>query len=207
MVEHRSNTTKAAFTQLIKAIQREITSSQQAGHAAGAAGSYQIASQFFDRASKLQAILDGVRSTRRQWQRIRVPRSDAGSRTRRSPVDRLPRGARTPESAFELPILETLADLGGAGPVKEVLDQVGERMRPILKPVDRQPLSSDPRQERWRNTARWARRELVRRDLLDRSAPRGIWRLTDLGRRYLAEARGDDATKAPLGSTRELTQS
>lgn len=201
MVGQRSDSTGSAFSQLIKAIQKDIASAKHAGEAAGAAGSYQVASRLFDQASKLDRILDNVRAAQRQWRSIREADRDRGKRRqRRALSDRLPRGVRTPESAFEVPILRALAERGGTGPVRDVLDRVGQMMAGHLKPVDLQPLPGDRATERWRNTAQWTRLTLVKRGLLDRPSPRGIWRLTDLGRQYLAElsrARADEAPNQP----------
>jgi hypothetical protein len=209
MVEHRLEAIESAFHQLLRAIEQEIASCRQAGQAAGAAGRDQIASEFFNRASKLHSVLDSVRTAQRQWQRARrVAVRQERSRPSRRPSDGpLPRGTRTPESAFALPILETLAELGGAGRAAEVLDRVGERMRAVLKPVDRTPLPSNPREERWRNTARWARQDLVDDGLLDRASPYGIWQLTELGRRRLAEARVARAAETSGNPSRRPTES
>ncbi len=48
----------------------------------------------------------------------------------------LPKGLRTPEEKYYLPILESLYELGGRGTVKEVLDKVEEKMRDILNEYD-----------------------------------------------------------------------
>jgi hypothetical protein len=42
-------------------------------------------------------------------------------------ADRLAKGLRTPESAFVLPILRALRDLGGSASMQQVLEQVGDR--------------------------------------------------------------------------------
>jgi hypothetical protein len=98
---------------------------------------------------------------------------------------RLARGLRTPESAFILPILRALDELGGAAPMQEVLEKVGAAMRGQLRDVDDQPLKSDPNHPRWNNTAQWARNTMVAEGLLKNNSPRGVWEITAAGRKQL----------------------
>jgi len=99
---------------------------------------------------------------------------------------KLPRGLRTPEQAYRIPILKALVELGGEAPMQEVLKKVYEQMKTILKPVDLEPLPSDPKKNpRWKNTAMWERFNMVRDGLLRGDSPRGIWAITERGREYL----------------------
>ncbi|WP_201750225.1 winged helix-turn-helix domain-containing protein, partial [Tautonia marina] len=103
---------------------------------------------------------------------------------------RLDQGLRTPEEAFVLPILEVLIGLGGRAPMHRVLDGVGQQMRDRFQEVDQQSLMSTPGQPRWRNTAQWARNTMVKKGLLSRSSPRGIWEVTETGRRHFEDQSG-----------------
>ncbi len=67
----------------------------------------------------------------------------------------------------------------------QVLDRVGEMMKGALRDVDHQPLKSDPHSPRWKNTAQWARNTMVADKLLLSKSPRGVWELSEAGRRYL----------------------
>jgi hypothetical protein len=96
---------------------------------------------------------------------------------------RVRRGERTLERAFMFPILESLIELGGSGSVSDVLDRVYIKMKDKLKPVDLETLPSGTSQ-RWKNAAQWERLRLVRAGLLDKSAPSGIWVITQEGRKY-----------------------
>ena len=100
-------------------------------------------------------------------------------------LGRLPRGIRTPESAFTKPILEALVELGGSAPVSNVLDLVEPQLKSKLKDVDYQPLPSDPNTLRWRNTAQWTRHDLVNQGFLKNDSPRGIWEISEKGRDWL----------------------
>jgi restriction system protein len=71
--------------------------------------------------------------------------------------------------------LQVLEKMGGSGKIGDVLDRVGQIMRPVLKDVDRDPLASDPSNPRWRNAAQWARNSMVQEGLLRADSPRGVW--------------------------------
>lgn len=92
---------------------------------------------------------------------------------------------RTPEDAFRRPILETLVELGGGAPIGEVLKRVEQKMKGALNQYDYEPLPSDPRSPRWRNTAQWCRNTLVREGLMKSDSPYGVWEISDEGRRWL----------------------
>src|SRR5262249_36882582 len=74
---------------------------------------------------------------------------------------RLARAMRTPESAFFIPILKALQDLGGRAPMKKVLAAVGNLMKDQFQDVDHESLTSEPGKPRWYNTAQWARNSMV----------------------------------------------
>lgn len=93
---------------------------------------------------------------------------------------RLPRGRKVPNEAYSRPILEALVELGGRGRMTEVLDIVESKVKDLFSDVDKQPLSSGG-DIRWRNTAQWARYQLVRRGLLKADSERGVWELTPEG--------------------------
>ncbi len=71
--------------------------------------------------------------------------------------------------------------------MNEILDRVGETMKDILKPVDYEPLASDPDMPRWRNAAQWARWMMVKEGWLKADSPRGIWEITEAGKKAFAE--------------------
>lgn len=102
---------------------------------------------------------------------------------RRQNVDRLPRGERTPESAYRVPILQALVELGGQGTVADVLNKVYEQMEDRLQPVDHEHLERGG--PRWRNTAMWERYNMKNMGYLRNDSPRGIWEITEAGRDYL----------------------
>lgn len=101
---------------------------------------------------------------------------------------RVKRGTKTPEAAYRIPILEVLNRSGGSLNSSDALDQVLELMADRLTPVDLETLPSRPNTPRWRNTAAWSRNVLANEGKIDRSV-RGIWTITDKGRRWLEDNR------------------
>ena len=109
--------------------------------------------------------------------------SHGGAETRKR--RRRGKGRKVPQSEYELPILQSLDKLGGKARVSDVLDEVKRRMEPLLGEVDYE-FPKTATEERWRNTARWARAALIQRDWIKGNSERGVWELTSKGR---AEAR------------------
>lgn len=181
----------AAFEILLEEIEAEIELTNQAGARAFENGDYARASRTLDQARELTQYRDQVVELRKQWSRL-VPETDGDgddveAKEQRRNLGRLPRGMRTPEEAFFLPILRVLAAHGGSARASDVLDSVGEMMADALRDIDYEPLLSDPRLPRWRNTAQWARNTLVRDGYLKDDSPRGVWELSEKGRHYLAD--------------------
>ena len=114
--------------------------------------------------------------------------SDAATRqptppSPRSPSGRAAAGTILPESEYELPLLRALVDAGGSGPTAEITDRVGQMLGSRLMPGDYELNRSGER--RWRNRTAWTRQRLKERGLLKNDSPRGIWEISDRGRRHL----------------------
>lgn len=99
----------------------------------------------------------------------------------RERVKRAAPGSILPERDYEGPILRALAERGGRAPAVEVLDAVGRSMDRKLTDRDRERLADG--EERWRSRAQFARLAMRKRGLIDGSAPRGVWALTEDGQR------------------------
>lgn len=101
-------------------------------------------------------------------------------------------GSILPEREYWLPILEILMEAKGAAPASEVIDALVGRMRSMLTQRDYETLSMG--EVRWRNRARFARLRMTERGLLSATSARGIWELTDAGRKYLEDERKKGAS-------------
>lgn len=102
-------------------------------------------------------------------------------------ADRAPLGSLLPESAYELPILQVLAERGGSAPAREVTKAVGEILAEELTELDRAHLNSGD--IRWENRVAFTRLTLRKAGLLKPDSPRGVWELTDKGREAAKKGR------------------
>jgi hypothetical protein len=107
---------------------------------------------------------------------------DGGSAPRRG--RRASPGSILPEREYWVPILRILDSAGGAMPANDVIDEVGRRLHDRFSSRDFEELHMG--EVRWRNRTRFARLRMKERGLLNEAAPRGLWEMTDAGRRYLA---------------------
>jgi restriction system protein len=98
---------------------------------------------------------------------------------------RIRKGLKTPQEAYQAPILQALVELDGRSNLNPVLDRVYALMKGRLNEYDLTPLASDGVTPRWRNTAQWARNSLREEGLIRDDTPRSIWEITDEGRRRL----------------------
>lgn len=90
----------------------------------------------------------------------------------------------TPVEKYWVPILQVLVKMGGHGRRRKVVDAVGNVMAGILTPADRACLPKTG-WIRWRNRVAWQISNMRGRGLIRKDAPRGIWEITDEGRRWL----------------------
>ena len=103
-----------------------------------------------------------------------------GRSSRATQTKRAARGTLLPQAEYELPLLESLVELGGSGPASEVIERVGSKLDERLTAADRSTLASGD--VRWRNRVQFVRIGLVKEGLIARESPRGIWEVTDKGR-------------------------
>jgi restriction system protein len=198
MADNQPTDVLAAFEMLLEEVEEEIEFTNQQGSAAFSKGNYEQARSVLERAAQLTGFRAKLAELRKEWQVISPP-PPAATAASASPVaslaaaeqrtlSRLQRGLRTSEVAFYRPILQALSDMDGSGKMSDVLDRVGPLMQDVLRDVDHLPLQSEPDSERWRNTAQWARSELVKRGLIKPDSPRGFWEISEAGRQWLAQA-------------------
>jgi len=179
----------AAFEILLEEIEADIDVVNQQGSRAFERRDYDAARDVLERVAKITSFREKLDTLRREWTQIAGPpeEDDEETQLHRRDLGRLQRGQRTPEQEYFKPILQSLEELGGSAPLAEVLDRVHDVMHGRLRDVDFQPLASDPALPRWRNAAQWARNSMAREGLLKNDSPRGIWEISDAGRRFLME--------------------
>ncbi len=183
----QGNEVNTAFEILFEEIELVANQLNEDGAQAFKEGDYDTARRAIEEATRLAEFREKVKALQKEWASLQARKPQRPEKSGRAVKNRLPRGLRTPEDAFRRPILEALVELGGKASVGEVLDLVGKKMRGKLTKYDLQPLASDPRSIRWRNTAQWCRNTLVREGLMKQDSLHGTWEISDLGRRALKD--------------------
>lgn len=99
-------------------------------------------------------------------------------------AERAPAGSLLPEGEYWQPILRIVADAGGSARAGEVIHVLEKELDERFTDLDRQRLNTG--ELRWKNRARFARLRMCNRGLLS-DATRGVWAITEDGRRFLEE--------------------
>lgn len=180
------NEVNTAFEILLEEIEEVFNIISKDGESSFKEQDFEKAKILIENAEKLKAFREKIKSLQEEWQTIfadKVPKKLRKQRRK----SKLKKGLRTPEADFVKPILESLVELGGRAEMRTILERVYNKMKNILNEYDMQPLASEPKQKRWENTTQWARNTMVNKGLLDSNSPRGIWVITEEGRRYLRD--------------------
>lgn len=190
MIENNPSNVTSAFEMLLEEVEAEIDFVNNVGSKAFEGRVYDRAKEALERAGLLTSFRDRVAALRKEWEELAAAaerEEDDETRAARRNLGKLRKGIRTPESAFYQSILQVLDQMGGGGVVADVLEQVKKIMKPVLKDVDYEPLASGPDNPRWRNTAQWARNSMIKEGLLKSDSRRGIWEISEAGRRAIAK--------------------
>ena len=182
----------AALHLLGDSLQGEVQRINQEGSQAMQVGDYGTAQAVIDFAKRLTAFRQKVSDLGGEWEKLEELRDTATTEVQQIVSKRFfgksRKGDITPQEAYCRPLLEVFVDMNGGGKTREVLDRLGEKMKPTLKPKDYEPHESDAQQIRWRNTAQWARNLMVNEDgRMKKSSPRGVWEISEKGRTWLKQ--------------------
>lgn len=176
----------AAFEILLEEIESVIEEVNQSGGRAFSDGKLDIAQQILTQAQALTDYRSNVASLRENWGELyAVQDEEVKAIVSKRDLGRLKKGLRTKEAFYYSPILRVLSNMGGRGEIGEVLDHVHVLVKDSLKPIDKEPLASDPKVPRWRNAACWARCSMVKEGLLKSDSPRGVWEISEAGSKWL----------------------
>ncbi len=85
---------------------------------------------------------------------------------------------------IEIPLLQTLEELGGSGKPKEIYPRITKHFPQLTEEDLVAKLPSSPATFKWYNLVQWCRQGLVENGDLD-GATRGVWRITSKGRNRL----------------------
>lgn len=183
------NEVHIAFEILLEEIEQVANSINDDGVEAFQKGAYDRARRMIEIARRLAEFRERVKALRNEWRNVFTGYVPERKMRRRERPERLKRGLRTSEDAFRKPILEALVELGGRAEMSKVLDLVEKKMQGILNDYDYQPLPSNPKNIRWRNTAQWCRNTMLREELLKSNSPWGIWEISERGSKALQEGK------------------
>ena len=75
--------------------------------------------------------------------------------------------------------------------MKDVLVKVHEKMKDQLTEKDHEKLPSGTG-IRWQNRAQWQRMRLIEKGYLKKDSERGIWEITDEGRKYFENLKKEE---------------
>lgn len=187
----QGNEVNTAFEILLEEIELVANDLNEEGAQAFKAGDYEAARLAIEEATRLAEFREKVKALQKDWASLLAKKPQHEKRVRRAVKSRLPRGLRTPEEAFRRPILEALVELGGRASMAEVLNLVEKKMGVRLTKYDFEPLPSDPKAIRWRNTAQWCRNTLVREGFMRADSPHGIWEVSEAGQTFLEQGTGE----------------
>ncbi len=110
-----------------------------------------------------------------------------GKQSQKKAWTRAKKGTLLDETAYRMPILQALDERGGSAAVKVVVDRVGELIDDKLLPADREMLETGG--IRWQARTQFVRLRMKKEGLLASNSPRGVWEVTDKGRRRLLAGR------------------
>ncbi len=187
---HDSDDVSVAMQLLGESLQAEVERINGEGSKAMAAGDYETAQAVIDFAKRLTAFRTKMNELGKEWEKLEELRDKGSAKVQQIVSKRFfgksIKGQSTPQREYCGPLLEVLEEMGGRGKTEDVLDRLGEKMKPILKPKDYELHESDGRTIRWRNHAQWARNSMANSDgRMKKNSPRGVWEISEKGRIWL----------------------
>lgn len=85
---------------------------------------------------------------------------------------------------IEIPLLQTIQELGGSGKPKEIYPKVSKHFPQLTEEDLAAKLPSSPSTFKWHNLVQWCRQGLIEQGDLD-GTTRGVWKLTPKGKERL----------------------
>lgn len=95
-----------------------------------------------------------------------------------------PKG-RLPQKEFRIPLLEEIYKAGGSISTKVLRESLEKRMGPQLSDADYERISTGLL--RWWSAVIWERNSLQKLGLIEKGSPRGVWKLSKAGKKFVEE--------------------
>ena len=207
MTKSRLDSSVDEVTREIESLQKEI---QKVGKKAFQEGDYVRTKLLIETSTRMDSLKEKFNETGGDLADLYDEvaghlKSIPAGKTRRT-TKRIPRGKKTPEEDYKVPILKALMDLDGKGKTSDVLDKVHARMKNTLNEFDKQPVPSVPSQQRWRHTAQIVRNKMVKEDLIKNDSPRGEWEISAAGKKLIAPKKSSSKRSTPKKDTKKDTK-
>jgi len=174
----------------LKMLQGQVT---KEGALALQSGRFDAAKEAVRQAEGINKVILKVHVAEEEWRASKkgkdLPAIPPRERKPISPGPKGQRGILSLQIIYRLPILQVLQSMGGRGRTREVTDKVFELVKGSLNEADL-ALRESTGEETWRNRACWERLVMVELGLLEKSSPRGVWEISEAGRKWLAENSG-----------------
>ncbi|MGC8908708.1 MAG: winged helix-turn-helix domain-containing protein [Desulfomonilaceae bacterium] len=158
--EKRGDSVPATFIELKNTLEREVAVKEEAVR------------RLTDIREKLGALCT-------KTERV-IPQKKSGSRVGR-PWKRATyrRGAKTSQAEYIPLIIEALKARNGRAEARFVRDWIKKNREHLFTPRDKERLNDGRGDYVWWNTVKWARNEMVKKGLLKKNSPKGIWELNE----------------------------
>lgn len=179
----------AALQLLAESLQGEVQRINSEGAQAMTGGDYDTAQSVIDFAKRLTAFRAKVDALGKEWKGLEDLRDKATPAVQQIVSKRF-FGRRkseeiTSQEDYCIHILSVLVEMGGSGKTKDVIVNVGEKMKGILKPKDYEKTATRTKELRWENNTRWARQRMVDDGRMKNDSTSGIWEISAQGREWL----------------------
>jgi len=174
-----------AFDMLLEELERIIPDLNAQGKDLLDKKQYAQAHELINKAESVLAFQGKVIALCDEWVKMQVPPRRPVEVGQPKPVYKAKKDERTPQSEFQLPILQVLKELGGRAQLRKVYPELEKKMGDRFTEKDLEATSSNENDICWKNNARWARQILVNEGLMAPDSPRGIWEITPAGREAL----------------------
>jgi hypothetical protein len=184
------------FDMLLEEMDHIVVGLNEEGADLFSEGKYDEAKALIAKVKTIIDFRDRIQKMEDEWETLSVQEDVSATsqkarkkkKRKSSSSTHLSPGLKTPKEAYRLPILMALVQMNGSGRVRDILPRVREMMKDCFNDYDFEPLPSNPDIPRWDNTAQWERYFMVEDGLLASDSPRGVWEITEKGRKVLAQS-------------------